>query len=116
MILSDIQRDLDKQRSLANSFPGQVMGFDQFGGENQRAAIQVQLESAKMLADQHEKLDRMSEALMFLAEHAQQSQISSRERQAIEDKRHLENLRFTKIAAWSGVVAAILGIVAIVFR
>ncbi|MBY0554750.1 hypothetical protein K2P97_09485 [bacterium] len=115
MNLSEIQRELDNQRSLTNAFPGMRSEMDRMNqGSNQRAAVQVQLESAGLLQDQHKKLDRVSEILLFLAQYAEKNAIASKEREVVEDRRYLENLRIAKIAMWASVVAAVLGAAGII--
>lgn len=71
----------------------------------------AQIESSKILADQRVELAEMRETINALLRHsleyAKQQSIASQERDKIETKRYEENLRFTKIAAWAGVLSVL---------
>jgi len=72
---------------------------------------EAQIESSKILADQRKELEEMREIINALLRHnleqTNQQSIASQERDKIETKRYMENLRFTKIAAWAGVLSVI---------
>lgn len=104
-IINGIKKQIDDQNSFMAAFPSQALSFESsFTGQNQRATVQLQLESTKMLAEQQRQLSHMNQTLGSLIEYVKQSQ-------ALEDIRYKENLRFTKIAAWSGVAATVLTLV-----
>lgn len=85
-----------------------------------RRGAEAQIESSKILADQREELEVMRASINSLLKHsleqAEQQKIKSQEHDKIETERYLENLRFSKIAAWTGVTGVILGVAAIVLQ
>lgn len=82
--------------------------------------VKAQIESSKILADQREEMELMRSALNSLLKHslelAEQQSIAAEKRDKIEAERYQENMRWTKIAAWSGVVAAIFAILTIALQ
>lgn len=85
-----------------------------------RRGAEAQIESSKILADQREELEVMRASINALLKHsleqAEQQEIKLQERDKVETERYRENLRFTKMAAWTGVIGIILGVVAIVLQ
>ncbi len=85
-----------------------------------RKGIAAQVESNRILADQREELEVMRTTINTLLKHsleqAEQQAIASQERDKIEAEKYRENLRFTKIAVWTGLVGTVLAIVSIVFQ
>lgn len=85
-----------------------------------RMGAEAQIESIKILADQREKLEVMREAIIALLKHnleqAKIQIIASQERDRIETERYQENLQFTKIAAWTGIVGTVLAVGGIVLQ
>lgn len=81
---------------------------------------EAQIESSKILADQREELEVMRASINTLLKHsleqAEQQAVASQERDKLEAERYRENLRFTKIAAWTGVVGIIIGIASIALQ
>jgi hypothetical protein len=81
---------------------------------------EAQIESSNILADQREELEVMRATINALLKHnleqVEQQAIASQERDKLEAERYCENLRFTKIAARTGVVGIILSIVAIALQ
>ena len=65
----------------------------------------MQIESAKLSAAQDRKLEKMNEVLEPLLEWAEQQQLASQ-----------ENMRFSKIAAWSSIVAVVLTAIGIIVQ
>jgi hypothetical protein len=57
----------------------------------------------------------MREAISALLKHnleqAEQQLTALQEREKIETERYKENLKFTKIAAWTGMVGGLLGVI-----
>lgn len=76
-----------------------------------RIGAKAQIESSKILADQRIELAQMRQTINVLLkhniEHTKQQSIASQERDKIETKRYKANLRFTKIAAWAGVLGVV---------
>lgn len=85
-----------------------------------RRGAEAQIESSKILADQREELEVMRETINALLKHnleqARQQADALQERDRIETEIYRENLRFTKIAAWTGVIGATLAIVTIALQ
>lgn len=85
-----------------------------------RRGAEAQIESSKILADQREELEVMRASINALLTHsleqAEQQEIKSQERDKVETERYRENLRFTKIAAWTGIMGSILSVVAIILQ
>ena len=85
-----------------------------------RMGAEAQIESSKILADQREELEVMRASINNLLKHnleqSKQQASALQERDKVETERYHENLRFTKIAAWTGVIGVILGVVAIVLQ
>lgn len=81
---------------------------------------EAQIESSKSLAEVCEKLEVMRSAIHALLKHnleeAEQQEIKSRKRDSIEVARHNENLRFTRIAAWAGIIAVVLSMASLVIQ
>ena len=81
---------------------------------------EAQIESSKILADQREELEVIRASINALLNHnfeqAMQLEIKLQEREKIETTRYDEILKFTKIAAWTGIAGAILGAVSIAFQ
>ena len=102
MGIYEIQKQIATQRSILSAFPSQGPSIEpMYVGENQRAAIEVQIENAKTLVNQDRKLDSINETLITLVHQASQNQI-------LEDERYARNISYAKIAAWSGVGALLL--------
>ncbi|WP_144313873.1 hypothetical protein [Bdellovibrio bacteriovorus] len=82
-----------------------------------RRGVEAQIESSKVLVDQREELVVMRAFISALLkdsfEQTDQQEIKLKERDKVETARHQENLKFTKIAAWTGVVGIIIGVVSI---
>jgi rubrerythrin len=80
----------------------------------------AQIESSKILADQQIELKEMREAISALLRHnleqAEQQLTALQEREKIETERYKENLKFTKIAAWTGIIGGFLGVITIVIQ
>ena len=72
----------------------------------------AQVESVKILSQQHKELEIMKDAINALLDHnleqALQQTAALQERDIIENKRFNENNRLSKIAAWAGVFSTIL--------
>jgi len=85
-----------------------------------RMGAEAQIESSKILTDQRQEIEMMRSSINDLLKHnleqASQQAISSQVRDKIESERYLENLRFTKIAAWTGAIGAILAVVSIAIQ
>lgn len=85
-----------------------------------RMGAEAQIESSKILANQAEELVVMrktiNDLLLHTLEQAKQYAIASQERDKVETARYRENLRFTKIAAWTGVIGIIFSAVAILLE
>lgn len=85
-----------------------------------RMGAKAQIESSKILADQHIELEKMREVINALLRHtleqAEQQSMALQEQDKIETKRYKENLQFTKIAAWTGVFGVALSIIGIVIQ
>lgn len=83
-----------------------------------RKGAEAQIESNKILSEQREELEIMRAAITALLKHnLEQAELMAKsaiEQDGIETKRYLEHLRFTKIAAWTGIVGIILGVVGII--
>jgi hypothetical protein len=82
-----------------------------------RKGVEAQIRSAKILADQREELEVMREAINALLKHnleqSKQQSIALQERDRVEAERFRENTHLSKIAAWAGVISAILAAIAI---
>lgn len=85
-----------------------------------RRGAEAQIESSKILADQREELELMRNAINLLLKHsleqAEKQSIAAEKRHKIESERYQENIRWTKIAAWSGIAAAIFAVVTIALQ
>lgn len=85
-----------------------------------RKGAEAQIESSKILADQREEMEQMRNAINSLLKHsleqAEQQSIAKEKRDKIEAERFRENIRWTKIAAWSGIVATIFAVVTITLQ
>lgn len=83
-----------------------------------RRGAEAQIESNKIMAEQRKELEIMRASINALLKHnLEQAELlaqSALMQEEIETKRYLENLRFTKIAAWTGIAGMIIGIVAII--
>lgn len=82
-----------------------------------RRGVEAQIQSAKLMADMREQTELMNEALNTLLKHnleqSKQQGIALQERDKVEAKRFQENARLSKVAAWAGVISAILAAAAI---
>lgn len=85
-----------------------------------RMGVEAQIESSKILADQQIELKEMREVISALLRHnleqAKQQSTALQEREKIETERYKENLKFTKIAAWAGIIGGLLGVITIVIQ
>ncbi len=109
MRIDEIEQQVAAQHSARRAFPSQGPTIEQiYSGRNQVAALELQIESAKLVADQRKKLDMLNSTLGSLAEHFEKSQIVQKQREEIEDRRYRENTHLSRIAAWAGVISAIL--------
>jgi hypothetical protein len=85
-----------------------------------RMGAEAQIESSKILADQHEELEVMRTSINALLAHnleqAKRQEKEAQERNEIETVRYRENLRFTKIAAWTGIFGIVIGVVSMVLQ
>lgn len=85
-----------------------------------RMGAEAQIKSSKILADQHEELEVMKVSLNALLAHnleqSKQQYKDAQERNTVETERYRENLRFTKIAAWTGIVGIIIGVTSIAIQ
>lgn len=85
-----------------------------------RRGAEAQIESSKILADQCEELELMRASINALLKHsleqAEQQEVKLKERDKVETARYHENLKFTKIAAWTGIVGIIIGVISIVLQ
>ena len=81
-----------------------------------RRGVEAQIESATTLKEQKVDQTFIRETLDVLLRHRLEQVTQQVERERIEDARYEVNLRFTKIAAWTGVVGVILGACALLFR
>lgn len=85
-----------------------------------RGGAEAQIESNKILADQREEIELMGSAINLLLKHsleqAEQQSLAAENRKKIESERYYENMRWTKVAALSGVVAAIFSIVTVAIQ
>lgn len=81
---------------------------------------EAQIESIKILANQHEELEIMRTTINTLLKHSleqsEQQAITSQEREKLEADRYRENLQFTKIAAWTGIVGIFIGLISIALQ
>ncbi|MBL7546008.1 MAG: hypothetical protein JNL11_19470 [Bdellovibrionaceae bacterium] len=83
-------------------------------GANQRAAREVQNESAKLLTHQNKRLEKLSDMVSALSKRIDQQYAETKEREKVDDKRNEENTCFTRIAAWSAVAGIIVAILSTV--
>lgn len=85
-----------------------------------RRGAEAQIESIKILAEQQEELEVMKVSLNALLAHnleqAKQQWKDAQERNNIESERFRENLRFSKIAAWTGIVGILIGLISLVIQ
>lgn len=72
----------------------------------QQNGAKAQIASEKILANQNALLE-------YLAKHAHQQEIAMQERDKIESERYRLNTGLSRVAAWSGVISAILSAIAI---
>lgn len=88
--------------------------------EIKRKGNEALIKSNNTLADQHEEIAQIRKAISALLNHSldisTQQSIALLERDKIEFKRYQENIRFTKIAAWSGVISVIFSAIAIAIQ
>lgn len=114
MRIDEIERQVADQHSTLRAFPSQGPSFEPtFSAQNQRASVELQIKSTKLLTDQHQKLEKMNESLRLLSEWAEKHQIALQEQGRLEELRHKSNMRYVKIAAWTGVISTIFGAIAI---
>lgn len=112
MGIDEIERRITEQHSARHAFPSQAPTLDQmFSGQNQRSAIEMQIESAKLSAAHDKKLEKMSHLLGALLDWAEQHQMALRERDEIEERRYKENTRLSRIAAWSSVASIVVTVI-----
>ena len=115
MKINEIERQIASQHSAMQAFPSQTPSLEQmFSGQNQRAALEMQIELTKLSAAHDKKLEKMNEVLNTLVTWAEQHQAALRHNEKVEEQRSRENTRLSRIAAWSGVISAILAVVAII--
>ena len=85
-----------------------------------RRGIEAQIESSKILTKQREELEVMRATINKLLEHnlerAQLQFQAAQERDQTESERYIENLRFNKIASWTGVVGTIFAVFGIILQ
>jgi hypothetical protein len=114
MNIDKIKRQMADQRAAMRAFPSQTNTLEQMhSGQNQRAAVELQIGSTNLISEQNERSKKMYEALIFLSEWARQNHLATLERDKIEDQRSLRNTRYSQIAAWTGVIAIILAVIAL---
>lgn len=115
MRFGEIERQIESQYSAMRAFPSQGSTLEKtFSGANQRASIELQLEATKLLTYQERKLEKLSEIVEKLSKRIEQQHLAAQEREELEDERSEENMRFSKIAAWSGVVSILVAVVSFI--
>lgn len=113
---------LQHQVSSARQLNEMVVALERRAAEDKikRMGAKAQIESSKTLADQQIELKEMREAISALLRHnleqAKQQSTALQEREKIETERYKENLKFTKIAAWTGMIGGLLGVITIVIQ
>lgn len=113
---------LQDQVSSARQLNEMVETLERRAAEDKikRMGAKAQIESSKILADQQIELKEMREAISALLRHnleqAKQQSTAAQEREKIETERYKENLKFTKIAAWTGIIGGLLGVITIVIQ
>ncbi|MBX3042031.1 MAG: hypothetical protein KF789_15095 [Bdellovibrionaceae bacterium] len=117
MKFNEISTQVSAQHSALRAFPSQASSLESvFLGQNQRAGLEVQLECAQMLAEQSAALGDLIKSLNALRDESEQHQLALRKREIIEDKVYLDNLRLSRIAAWSGLVSAVLAALGVIVQ
>lgn len=117
MRVNEIQKQMAEQYSAMNSFPSQRPTLEQmYAGQNQRASIEMQIETAKLLSEQDKKLVKLNEVVHTLYKIIEQQNLVARERAKTEEIRYKRHARLSAIAAWSGVVGVVLAAISIWFK
>lgn len=114
MKINEFERQLAEQCSAMQAFPSQAPAIEQmYAGQNKRISIEAQIEVAKLLAAQDNKMARMNDTLNALLAWTAQQHAASQRRSEIEDQKSSENTRLSRIAAWSAVASLILAVLGI---
>lgn len=81
---------------------------------------EAQIDSNKILADQHRELAVMKEIinslLKYTVEQGQQQALQLQEQNKIENRRYIENTRLTRVATWTGIFSMFIAVVALVLQ
>jgi DNA repair ATPase RecN len=85
-----------------------------------RRGAEAQIESSKILADQHRELTVMKEIidslLKYTVQQGEQLAIQMQEQNKIEDRRYIENTRLARIATWTGIFSMLIAVIALVLQ
>jgi DNA repair ATPase RecN len=85
-----------------------------------RRGAEAQIDSNKILADQHRELAVMKEIidslLKYTVEQGQQQALQLQEQNKIEDRRYIENTRLARVATWTGIFSMFIAVVALVLQ
>lgn len=110
MKINQIQNSLNSQMSTMNAFPSQRHMIEEMHQpQNQRATLEVQIETFKLLKSQEETLQRLTQVVGVLSDTVRLQQEAAQNREVVDDTRYIENTRLSRIAAWSGVISVITG-------
>lgn len=85
-----------------------------------RRGAEAQIDSNKILADQHRELAVVKEIidslLKYTVEQGQQQALQLQEQNKIEDRRYIENTRLARVATWTGIFSMFIAVVALVLQ
>lgn len=113
---------LQHQVSSARQVNEMVEALERRAAEDKikRMGAKAQIEFNKILADQRMELEEIRSTIVALLKHnleqAEQQSMAAQERDKIEAERYKKNLKFTKIAAWTGIIGGLLGVITIVIQ
>ena len=85
-----------------------------------RRGAEAQIESNRILGDQHRELSVMKEIidslLKYTVEQGKLQAIQMDEQNKIEDRRYIENTRLARIATWTGIFSMFVAVVALALQ
>lgn len=116
MQILDIQVTSAKQLSELSKSYERVQAIENEQKTFHRKGVEAQIESTKTLKEQKEDQVLIKVTLDSLLKHNLEQARHQEAQEQIETARYSENLKFSKIAAWTGIAGAALGIISIVLQ
>jgi len=112
----DLQVSSAKQLSELTKSYERVQAIENEQKAFHRKGVEAQIESTKTLKEQREDQVLIKKTLELLLKHNLEQARQREVQEKIETSRYSENLKFTKIAAWTSIAAALLGVISIILQ